>query len=149
MIKQVIQSSVLSSVLGMVVLTIATIRPNVALAQEGGPSYAVSKGVIDDGRQDYLDNCAVCHGKLGKGDGPLRAFLTVKPSDLTQLAKKNNGQFNFWKTYDTIEGTGMLKAHGDNEMPVWGKAFKSEWGMTGTRARFLEVIFYLQSIQEK
>jgi mono/diheme cytochrome c family protein len=32
----------------------------------------------------YADNCAVCHGDEGKGDGPIAASLTPRPPDLTQ-----------------------------------------------------------------
>src|SRR5579864_6547315 len=37
--------------------------------------------------------CAVCHGEDGKGHGPLAPQLKAMPSDLTILAKANNGQF--------------------------------------------------------
>ncbi len=108
-----------------------------------------AKGVIEDGQNAFLDDCASCHGKSAKGDGPLKSFLTVKPPDLTQIAKRNKGNFDFWKVYGTIDGRHMLRAHGGNEMPVWGTKYPREWGFAGTRARYIELIFYLQSIQEK
>jgi mono/diheme cytochrome c family protein len=108
-----------------------------------------AKGVIQDGQTAYTDDCASCHGKMAKGDGPLKSFLTVKPPDLTQIAKRNNGNFDFWKVYGTIDGEHMLRAHGDSEMPVWGRRYRREWGFAGTRARYIELLFYLQSIQEK
>ncbi len=38
------------------------------------------------GRSVYEANCASCHGKLGKGDGPRAETLDPKPIDLTNSA---------------------------------------------------------------
>ncbi len=53
-------------------------------------SVAVSPTQIPDltlGRQVYVQNCAACHGKTGKGDGPLamggKAPMTPPPTDFT------------------------------------------------------------------
>ena len=35
------------------------------------------------GRNIFMQNCAVCHGEAGKGDGPRAATLNPKPIDLT------------------------------------------------------------------
>jgi len=32
----------------------------------------------------YADNCAMCHGASGRGDGPAAASLSVRPADLTE-----------------------------------------------------------------
>ncbi len=47
--------------------------------------------------QDYQNYCADCHGLGGKGDGPSRLTIPMNPppTDLTQMAKKNGGQFPF------------------------------------------------------
>lgn len=119
-----------------------------ALADEAAP-----KSVLDDGQQVYTENCAYCHGDKAKGDGPMATILTVKPTDLTQLAKKNNGNFDFWKEFSTIDGRKILRAHGASEMPIWGSKFKNTWaqgwGLGGMRARMIQVTMYIQSIQEK
>jgi cytochrome c len=44
--------------------------------------------VVTGGEIEYQNNCAVCHGVNGRGDGIMRRFLTIPPSNLTQLAKK-------------------------------------------------------------
>ena len=59
------------------------------VAQEAS-SPAQSKGV-DFGKAEYEGRCATCHGITGKGDGPTAVYLTRKTSDLTTLAKNNNG----------------------------------------------------------
>src|SRR5262249_2732891 len=57
------------------------------------------------GEQDYKDNCAVCHGPLGKGDGEAVSVLpALKPRDLSQLTKNNHGQFPAQEIYSAIDG---------------------------------------------
>ena len=45
------------------------------------------------GKEMYLAYCATCHGKEGKGDGPVASALKVPPADLTTLSKRNDGKF--------------------------------------------------------
>lgn len=42
---------------------------------------------------EYQNSCASCHGPKGEGDGPMALFLTVKPTDLSKLAERNQGNF--------------------------------------------------------
>jgi mono/diheme cytochrome c family protein len=63
--------------------------------------------------------CASCHGVSGTGNGPVAATLKTKPTDLTQLAKRNNGAFPSESVASVIE-KGKITAHGSSEMPVWG-----------------------------
>jgi mono/diheme cytochrome c family protein len=44
------------------------------------------------GQEMFVNYCAACHGKDGKGDGPAAPALKVAPADLTALA-----QIEFWK----------------------------------------------------
>ena len=67
------------------------------LAAEEEPAIAA-------GKQEFQRNCGICHGLGGKGDGPIVKLLKQKPADLTQLNKKNNGEFPFWQTYRMIDG---------------------------------------------
>lgn len=63
-------------------------------------------GWADDlpaGQQEYLSNCAECHGVDGKGGGPLALKLKTKPANLTTVAKKNNGVFPMNAIYQTID----------------------------------------------
>jgi hypothetical protein len=82
------------------------------------------------------------------------SLLTVKPADLTQIAKKNNGEFPFWKVYGIIDGREQIKAHGERDMPIWGAEFRVDASSTPTaesmvRGRVLELVYFLQSIQAK
>ena len=81
---------------------------------------------MDLGKREYDANCAVCHGAKGKGDGPFSGWVIGKQivSDLTVLAKKNNGVFPFARVYEFIDGTQVVKAHGTREMPIWGADYR-------------------------
>ncbi|MEW8505884.1 MAG: c-type cytochrome [Candidatus Thiodiazotropha sp.] len=41
------------------------------------------------GKGVYEDNCAACHGRMGKGDGPLAAVLDLKAKDHADSAEMN------------------------------------------------------------
>jgi len=122
------------------------LRPNLAAEEEPA---------LTAGKQEFQRNCAICHGISGTGDGPIVKLLKQKPADLTQLNKKNNGEFPFWSTYRMIDGREPIDGHGGREMPIWGDRFRAETGSLQqgaeavVRGRILEIIVYLQSLQEK
>ena len=128
-----------------------------ALAVAGGITCAVAAETPPISPTEFRITCAVCHGVNGKGDGILAEFLKVKPADLTVLAKKNGGEYPFLRVFQTIDGRTQVKAHGDRTMPVWGDRYVAEAnsppGTYGSelmvRARTLELVYYIQSIQEK
>ena len=109
------------------------------------------------GLEEFRASCASCHGIDGKGHGPLRKHLTIKPSDLTVLAKNNNGQYPFKKVMKTIDGRAGILVHGESAMPVWGQRYREEAGLEihfvdyerVIRGRILELVYYIQNIQEK
>ena len=96
----------------------------------------------------YRTYCAACHGKAGRGDGPLASQLATRPSDLTTLAHRNGGSFPFETIYRVIDGRKVVKAHG--AMPAWGEAF-DEAGRgadrTKARERLTLLTQYVASIQ--
>ena len=118
------------------------------------PPAAQEMEVIMGGEIEYQNYCAVCHGVDAKGQGLMRRFLTIPPTDLTLLKKKNNGSFPFWQIYRVIDGREEVRGHGTREMPIWGYRFRAEAGGNagGSRAqaagRLLGLVFYLQYIQE-
>jgi len=118
------------------------------------PVRAQELDVIAAGEIEYQNYCAICHGVNGRGYGIMGKFLTVQPSDLTQLAKKNAGRFPFWQIYRTIEGREEVRGHGTRDMPVWGARFRTDakGDDAGSRSqvagRILSLVFYLQHIQE-
>lgn len=124
---------------------------------------------VAHGQQLYQQYCVSCHGPGGKGDGPAGAKLDPKPTDLTQLAARNGGKFPFYETMLSIEGRaptaqdqdtslpGNAKAHGSNQMPVWGVVFSREELSKGssldlqlaTTGKIMMLTEYIQSIQAK
>jgi mono/diheme cytochrome c family protein len=119
-----------------------------------GTSFAQEQEVTAAGNKVYDQNCAVCHGHEAKGDGVASSLLTVKPADLTQIAKKARGTFPFWKVYGIIDGREETKGHGSRDMPIWGAEFRAQASSSPTaesqtRGRVLELVYYLQSIQAK
>jgi len=98
----------------------------------------------------YVAYCAACHGKDGKGDGPAASALKVAPTDLTTLAKHNNGVFPSDRVYKTISGQVAIAAHGSKEMPVWGSLFHSiDSADSFTLMRLKNLTDYIESLQVK
>lgn len=107
---------------------------------------------IADGRQKYGTYCAACHGAEGKGDGKLGKSLRTRPADLTQLAKKNQGQFPAEAVAKIIDGRTTDRAHSKADMPVWGDVFSKSQTTTGpeeVKARIDALVKYLETIQDK
>lgn len=102
-------------------------------------------------REDFFAYCASCHGPSGHGDGPVAIELKKRPTDLTQLAKNNNGNFPYARVRAIIDGRGQaLGIHGPADMPVWGERFGRESGSDSqVRGKILSIVDYLVSIQEK
>ncbi len=100
------------------------------------------------GSEEFRNSCASCHGVGGRGDGDLAQFLTVKPTDLTTLAKSNDGVYPFLRVFQIIDGRTQVAGHGERAMPVWGDRYKLENAEAYTRARILELVYYVQNIQQ-
>jgi mono/diheme cytochrome c family protein len=108
----------------------------------------------DPGRDAYLRYCGACHGPEGKGDGIAGTFMRPKPTDLTQLAARNDGKFPFQATMHAIDGTETPRAHGDPVMPVWGelfaeKATTGEGARSAARRKVQLITEYIRTIQTK
>ena len=89
----------------------------------GFSAYASAQNV-DVGKAEYQSSCAACHGIDAKGDGPVSKELKTPPTDLTVLAKKNNGVLPFNTLYEIIDGrNSLIVSHGTREMPIWGYRF--------------------------
>ena len=104
---------------------------------------------IDVGKMEYQSSCAACHGIDAKGNGPVSKELKTRPTDLTVLAKNNNGVFPYDMVYEMIDGrNSTISSHGTREMPIWGYRFGPPQAFR-FKNRILAVIDYLNRIQEK
>ena len=109
------------------------------------------------GSAEFLNSCASCHGVGAKGDGNLATYLNIKPTDLTMLTKTNDGVYPFLKVFQTIDGRSATAGHGDRLMPVWGDRYSTDvgdkygpfGGEAAVRARVLELVYYIQNMQQK
>lgn len=75
----------------------------------------------------FQKNCATCHGKQGRGDGPEARFLETPPPDLLQRLQNHTAGDFFWK----IET-------GRNAMPGFQQLLEAE--------RIWDIINYLKSL---
>ena len=121
------------------------------LAQQAKPTVKKEpmRPITDvSGSATYNAYCTVCHGPSGKGDGPAAKALAKPPSDLTQIAKNNNGRFPALQIKSMIEGDNAPMAHGTRDMPMWGPLFKGAEG-NASELRLKNIVDYLESIQAK
>jgi mono/diheme cytochrome c family protein len=95
--------------------------------------------------------CAVCHGKDGKGGGPMAKSLKVMPPDLTRIAARNGGQYPLQRVEKIIASQEPVPAgHGTREMPIWGPIFSQiAWDQDLGRIRTLNLATYIEKIQAK
>jgi mono/diheme cytochrome c family protein len=76
------------------------------------------------GKETFVEYCASCHGLDGKGRGPVASALKSPPTDLTTLAKNNEGKYPAGFVSAVLKFGRNLSAHGSQDMPVWGSRFK-------------------------
>ena len=136
-------------------LAAATLSVFVSAALAQGPTTP-QRVPRDFGKVEFESACASCHGTNGKGNGPLVSLLTRKPTDLTLLAKNNQGVFPMNRLYEVIDGEGV-PAHGARDMPVWGRAYRmmdAEYyfdtkydAKALVRARILSLLGYINRMQ--
>ena len=111
-----------------VVTTAAMVGIALVCTTSAALAQAKPQAKFDFGAREYQSSCAVCHGTSGKGDGPYKPFQTKSPSDLTTLAKANNGVFPYQRVYEVIDGRKPVGAHGPSDMPIWGARYLAEAG---------------------
>jgi mono/diheme cytochrome c family protein len=119
-------------------------------ARAEGESPAAQRG-----HNLYEQYCMDCHGMKGHGDGVLAEDLKVAPADLTTIAMRRKGVFPDVEIREIIDGRRRVRAHGPQNMPLWGKAFGMNVASPGgpneneTRDKINSLVDYLKSIQRK
>jgi mono/diheme cytochrome c family protein len=115
-------------------------------ADSGMPRVAAAAA----GQETFRTYCAPCHGLDAKGTGPVVPVLRYKPSDLTQLSKRNGGKFPPAVIEDALEDNHLVPAHGSRETPIWGDAFRNaDRGGEPVKIRIHNLVLYIETIQEK
>lgn len=101
-------------------------------------------------KEMYTEYCAVCHGVDAKGNGPAASEFKYAPTDLTQLARKNNGKYPDDKVYATLKFGTNAPAHGTLQMPIWVDLFHSVDGSDmSSQLRMHNLTEYIRGIQAK
>ena len=100
----------------------------------------------------YRQYCASCHGEDGRGHGPVEPYLTVKPSDLTRITARRDGDFPREQLKRVVAGDEVIAAHGTRTMPIWGEQLQVD--VIGTvnkpvvaRGRIGFLVDYLETLQ--
>ena len=103
------------------------------------------------GRDIFMYYCATCHGRDGRGNGPVAAELKTRPADLTRLAAGNGGRFPVERVRSFIaDGQVAAPTHGSSDMPVWGPIFQAlDPSDKIAQARIDNLVTYINSIQVK
>lgn len=117
-----------------------------ALAQDSMPE-------ADEGRVLFEENCAVCHGTSGKGNGPWAGSYTPPPSDLTAL--KEAGVFSRTRVLAVIDGYDRTNLPG-HQMPEFGLLLLGDTVpldvgdgvLTPTPRPLAALLAYIESIQD-
>jgi len=124
------------------------------LAGKAGPvlqKYPPVPTVSASAQEMYMAYCAQCHGRDAKGGRSAAVTFGAKATNLTTLAKKNNGRFPYGMVKDAIRGDYHSEVYGPGEMPPWGFMFRYVGG--GNRLevemRINRLTEYLETLQEK
>lgn len=137
--------STLAAIGAIGTMTCSLLLPGAAFAQEQ------AKQTVPGGEL-FRTYCATCHGTSARGDGPLSSSMKRKPADLTEIAKRNGGQFPPELVFRTIDGRNPVRGHGGPDMPVWGDAFaRSRDGGNEDRVKQMiqSLVDYIESVQAR
>jgi mono/diheme cytochrome c family protein len=105
------------------------------------------------GDQLFGGYCSSCHGTDARGKGPVAPALRTPPADLTRIAERAGGTFDAAKVAAVIDGRTRIEAHGERDMPVWGRMFddRNENMMTDetllSPGMIFDLVEYLRTIQ--
>ncbi len=113
------------------------------------PAASLAEEDPSQGQATFDRYCASCHGVSATGDGPIADTLKIEPPNLTQLSKRNGGEFPRQEVLEVIDGRMDVKSHGPRIMPVWGAQFGARGGGEYAELTTTMLTDYLASIQEK
>ena len=137
------------SLCGLIALYLGAALTRIAAADQRPPLAPIVISSLS-GSDLFQFYCATCHGRDGKGDGPVASSLKTPPADLTRIAARRDGHFPSEEIQRYVAGDDMPSAaHGTREMPVWGPIFYSlEPHDRLTRIRLENVVRYLETLQK-
>jgi len=152
--------------IGLLILAAALLAILAAVAPTAGTSPPQDEGLDEmpvesqppsratlalRGKFLYRENCANCHGDDARGGGDLAQYLTVRPADLTRLARRHGSELDEETLRKAIDGRQEVAGHGRREMPVWGDAFRKgddREAEAEALANIEALIAYLETLQK-
>lgn len=107
-----------------------------------------------DGRALFMENCAVCHGENGKGNGSMARAMKKPPADLTLIQVRHGDTFPRAKVMSMIDGYARSDMSGPG-MPEFGALLEGDLvpydsgdgKPTPTPRKLVALAEYLESIQ--
>lgn len=77
-----------------------------------------NSAIANSGRGIYMQNCAVCHGVTGRGNGPVSSSMIKKPANLTRpFYHAYTDALYYWRLKEGVAGT---------RMPRWGRSLSEQ-----------------------
>lgn len=117
-----------------------------AAQEQTAPNYAALGSYL------FKTYCATCHGTTARGDGPLAESMRRRPSNLTEITKRNKGAYPKDLVYQIIDGRQKVAGHGGPDMPVWGDVFLRTSDTTdeaSVKHRIQALVDYLETLQAR
>ncbi|MEP7199200.1 MAG: CopD family protein, partial [Chloroflexota bacterium] len=93
--------------LGVVLLLMSTVFATPTSAGIATNPIVPDESSLAKGKAIYDDNCSVCHGPLGRGNGPLAASLNPRPADFALHINFHSDEVLFNWISKGIPGTAM------------------------------------------
>lgn len=88
-------------------LAFNTQLPGTGVAENRRNPFPPTPESLETGQQIYSQNCQMCHGNTGRGNGPLAATLNPPPADLVLHVPLHTDGDLFRIIHDGIPGTAM------------------------------------------
>jgi len=139
----VVAGVILGFAVGVSAQSVPTSSPGVTVVRVNAKRVATC-----DGRANFEQYCASCHGIDAKGRGPAARALPTPPADLTLIVVRHSQAFPETYVRESIRGNhagGPL-----HEMPEWDRVLRSvSTSDQEATLRLVNLVRYIESIQQR
>ncbi|AXI47846.1 cytochrome C [Sulfitobacter sp. SK012] len=114
-----------------------------------------SLGAESTGKDLFAENCVLCHGTVGRGDGPKAGELGTPPPDLTKIAERRDGVWPMLEIMSIIDGYSRNTLPRE-DMPVFENFLDNDMVEFDTGngvevlvpSKLVEIVNYLEELQD-
>lgn len=133
--------------IGLVAAIMVLVTPGGGIGAQRVPAPPPAESTA--GADTYTYYCAGCHGREGRGDGPVASSLATPLPDLSTIATRNGGEFPRARIRAAVVNTDRpVAAHVTGDMPVWGSIFRIvDPSDARVGARVDNLVTYLETLQ--